>query len=297
MGTDMALLVTDLWTFTLNDGTVFRVTSGDQDVTLTYPSFPGDSRTGTVTFSSNVSLYPQPMKDHPYNLKWGMGVQTDEISLALDASPGTLDQGLTLLEALVNGNLDGALAQLERIYSPSPGPVDTSRGTIPLFQGNVSDITEVGREHAVFSLKDRRELLNIPMPFNVYMPGCRWVLYGPGCTLTKSSFGVSGTVATGSGTQKLMVSGPTNPSGYFAQGTLKFTSGVNSGLEVPVRAFTAGSPNTVLLYTPLVNAPATGDACTLFPGCDKSMNTCLNKFNNLINFGGTPFTPVPESAV
>jgi hypothetical protein len=32
-------------------------------------------------------------------------------------------------------------------------------GTIPLFQGNISDITEIGRSHVEFEIKDRRENL------------------------------------------------------------------------------------------------------------------------------------------
>jgi hypothetical protein len=43
--------------------------------------------------------------------------------------------------------------------------------------------------------------------------------------------------------------------------------------------------------------PNTGDTFTAYPGCDKTQNTCTSKFNNLVNFGGFPYVPVPEAAI
>ena len=40
-----------------------------------------------------------------------------------------------------------------------------------------------------------------------------------------------------------------------------------------------------------------GDAFTVYPGCDKTRNTCLNKFNNLLRFRGFPYTPENSIAV
>ncbi len=34
-----------------------------------------------------------------------------------------------------------------------------------------------------------------------------------------------------------------------------------------------------------------GDTVDLILGCDNTYTTCLNKFNNLINFGGFMFLP------
>jgi uncharacterized phage protein (TIGR02218 family) len=31
-----------------------------------------------------------------------------------------------------------------------------------------------------------------------------------------------------------------------------------------------------------------GDGVTLYPGCDKTIDTCKNKFNNNLNFQGEP---------
>ncbi len=61
-------------------------------------------------------------------------------------------------------------------------------------------------------------------------------------------------------------------------------------------------PNTsgqgiINLWQALPYAPAPGDQFTVYPGCDKSVFACRNKFNNLLNYGGFPFTPNEETAL
>ena len=85
-------------------------------------------------------------------------------------------------------------------------------------------------------------------------------------------------MASGSTALQLNITGPTNPSNFFAKGIIQFTSGVNSGQQISVRAFVAGSPNVVLLYQAAQNTPGIGDTVTLFPGCDKQFSTCQQKF-------------------
>jgi hypothetical protein len=40
-----------------------------------------------------------------------------------------------------------------------------------------------------------------------------------------------------------------------------------------------------------------GDDFTLLPGCDHSLPTCENVFDNVIHYGGEPYIPPPENAV
>jgi|LWDU01.1.fsa_nt_gi uncharacterized phage protein (TIGR02218 family) len=48
--------------------------------------------------------------------------------------------------------------------------------------------------------------------------------------------------------------------------------------------------HTILLTVPLDDA-FPGSTMKLFAGCFHDINTCLNKFNNRINYGGFPFVP------
>jgi hypothetical protein len=42
---------------------------------------------------------------------------------------------------------------------------------------------------------------------------------------------------------------------------------------------------------------AIGDTFQLLPGCDHTLATCQNIFNNLDHHGGFEFIPTPENAV
>jgi hypothetical protein len=86
---------------------------------------------------------------------------------------------------------------------------------------------------------------------------------------------------------------PTN--GIFAQGVLSFTSGALSGLSAYVEAYDP-STGAFQLRTPMIVAPSASDTISAVVGCNKSMATCLNTFNNLAHAALYPFTPTPESS-
>ena len=46
-----------------------------------------------------------------------------------------------------------------------------------------------------------------------------------------------------------------------------------------------------------LSPPVAGDQFQLLPGCDRSIATCTNVFNNAVHFGGLPYVPTPETAV
>ncbi len=91
----------------------------------------------------------------------------------------------------------------------------------------------------------------------------------------------------------------TDASGYFALGVIEFTSGANAGLSRSVSTYVNGpsSNKTLNIVPPLPQTPTPGDSFTVYPGCDKRLSTCINKFNNLVHFGGFPWIPEPTTAV
>lgn len=90
----------------------------------------------------------------------------------------------------------------------------------------------------------------------------------------------------------------TSMNGAYVLGYVKFTGGQNSGLAATVKAMALSATNLqqLQLIKPLIFPVAGGDALQLIPGCDKTIATCQNVYNNLINFAGQPFVPNPETA-
>ena len=73
-----------------------------------------------------------------------------------------------------------------------------------------------------------------------------------------------------------------------------FTSGVNANVRATVQSVVAGA--SLALRYPLPSPPATGDAFTVYAGCDHTPTTCKNFFANLANFRAFPYVPPPQLA-
>lgn len=243
---------------------------------------------GDITFSSDLS------------------VDTMELTIAPQPDyPGgpPLINGLPFLTAVRQGLLDGTFVTMYKLFLALPDQVspwpDTSPGTVPWFTGLVSDAS-AGRLMAKLNIHLTTELLNLQMPRNLVSTGCTHVLYDAGCTLSKATFQVSGTVAAGSGVLSINTN-LTQVNNYFDLGVIKFTSGVNNGYSRTVRTYLNASGNVSLLL-PLAVAPSPGDTFTILPGCKKTQAQCSNNssasgppFNNIAHFRGAPFVPVPET--
>lgn len=83
----------------------------------------------------------------------------------------------------------------------------------------------------------------------------------------------------------------------YPLGYVIFASGQNAGLKASIKmqGIVAGVPQ-FQLSKPLPFPVAPGDNVQLVPGCDKTLATCENVFNNLIHIGAMPFVPNPEVA-
>lgn len=84
----------------------------------------------------------------------------------------------------------------------------------------------------------------------------------------------------------------------YPQGYVTFTSGNNNGLSYSVKAqVISGSKLQLQLLKPTALSVSDTDTVELVPGCDKTVNTCTNVFDNLIHIGNPGvFTPNPELA-
>jgi uncharacterized phage protein (TIGR02218 family) len=121
----------------------------------------------------------------------------------------------------------------------------------------------------------------------VYGYTCPHVLYGSACGVVASGRAVAGTVATVSGVAVTVAAAAGYADGWFRGGYLLM---VAAGTGRQYRAWILAHAGAALtLHLPL--ALVAGDAVTMYPGCDRSLDTCTAKFANAVNFGGFPWTP------
>ncbi|MBW6495169.1 MAG: DUF2163 domain-containing protein [Burkholderiaceae bacterium] len=86
--------------------------------------------------------------------------------------------------------------------------------------------------------------------------------------------------------------------GWFASGTITWTSGANAGRVTEVLAH--GMADTIATLTLLeapVRAIAEGDSFIARAGCDKRIATCSAKFANVANFRGFPNIPGQDAVL
>lgn len=225
--------------------------------------------------------------------KTGCDVDDCKVNIFYDNTV-TIPGGATLFNALQSGAFDGAQVTIYRLFNPNPWVYPqtsiSSDYMLLRFMGRM-DIESCKINSAELTIKSYTELLNVQVPVNLYMPNCLNTLYGPICTLNQSSFAISGTI-TSISTNHVLNTNLSQPSGYFDLGSMTFTSGQNSAAYRTVKS---QSSSVLTMASTWTFVPQIGDTFTIYPGCDLTKDTCLNKFNNLIHFRGFPFLPNPET--
>jgi len=269
-------VMADLYTFTLAGGaTVLR-----------YSAAP-------TAIAANGYLFAAGPKFERSKTKVVIGTQVDELDIKIYPEPTDLVGSTPFLEAAWQGQFDGALLQLERAFMGAEGGYgDTTAGTVILFSGRISDI-DCSRTGVEIKCRSHLELLNIQMPRRLWQSSCTHVFGDAMCLFNRSSLAI--TFAGGSGSTTTVIEGAPMTTTPYAQGTIIAVTGANAGYSRTISSFVSGGAVTVKLA--FLSPVAAGDQFQLLPGCDRTLATCTNVFNNAVHFGGFPYIPTPETAV
>lgn len=129
-----------------------------------------------------------------------------------------------------------------------------------------------------------------------YQRPCRHALYGRGCRLNQASFADAGLLLSAvAGVTLTVPDADAQPDGWYFGGMAESPGGV-------LRFVVGHTGATITLAQPIEGLVSVGygesygthyggEVITLYPGCDRTRETCEIKFNNLVNYGGWPFMP------
>lgn len=258
------------WRITRSDGEVFGFTDHDRPLTLD----------GT-TFESESGLIPSELRDG-----------TD---LAVDAqdAEGVLTSDRITETDIFDGLWDNAEVEVWRVnWQDVAQRFLRRRGTLgQIRRGRVAFVAEV---------RSMAHPLNQPVG-RTYMATCDAVLGDARCgvNLESTAFKGAGEITEALAGRTYAASGlGAFEEGWFAFGTLVWTSGANDGrrAEIMRHGLTSGVAKLTLLDAPVLGVEV-GDTFDVFSGCDKARWTCSGKFSNIANFRGFPDIPGPESMV
>jgi uncharacterized phage protein (TIGR02218 family) len=263
----------DLYTITLKSGTSLRYTTWDTNLLVLGNTF----LTGPPNFARSA-----------IEEKIGMDVATLEVTIKASLSDQV--NGVPILQAIGQGLFDGAGFRIDRLFMDSNS---NQIGTVVRFSGFIGPVEELTRTSAKITINAATAYLQMQLPAIILQPGCTNTLFDPRCGLLKASFANNLVVQAPCSLNKVVTTSA-QPDTYFDNGQMVFTSGVNNGLVKAIRQFLGG---VFYFNSPLPFTPSAGDTFTAYPGCDKTQATCTSKFNNLANFEGFPYVPVPETAI
>jgi uncharacterized phage protein (TIGR02218 family) len=259
----MAAEVTHLatcWKVTRKDGAIYGFTSHTEDLTI-----------GGIAYSSSLGQSPTNIITSDR-----LDVDNLEITAFLDAS--------TITEAdVVAGLWDYAAVEVFRVdYSPW----GLTYGVDKLRKGWTGEV-KTGRVSLKSELRGSTQPLQQEVG-RIYVAACDADLGDARCGITLATYTVTGTVTTAASNRVFTDSTRAEASGHFAYGKITWTSGLNSGLGMEVKSFSAG---VFSLQEAMPYVVTVGDAYSVYAGCDKTKAMCIAKFNNVINFRGFDMVP------
>lgn len=249
---------------------------------------------------------PVYLTDYPVDLTAGghlylstSGYEFTGYSTTAGFAPASLDlsgiaqvTGISL-EAVASGVFDGA-----RFYIFATSWATPVEDEEELLSGVFGD-TELQDDRYRISGTSLVDVLNQTVGL-VYQASCPKVFCGTefaGCGVSLAANTVTGSLTGVTSTTVFRDSARAEAADTFAYGTIRFTSGANTGLKArEIKSYLANG--TIELFEPFYYAVAIGDAYSMVRGCRKRMEDCQTRWNgtatysNVANFGGFPYVPV-----
>lgn len=236
------------------DGEVYGLTSAPKDVIVsgvTYLANPGMQMANLTTSA-------------------GLAVTNTECMF--------LPDGVILTRAdFVTGRWNNAAFELFELdyTSPSSGVNVIARGTLGEARPN--------RDGFVCELRGLTQHLQQPIG-DVTQKTCRNQLGDANCGVDVEALRQEHMVTSVSSNQIFVASADVSPADYWKEGSVLWLTGANAGLEMKVRASSAGQ---FTLAVPALLAIEIGDTFDATPGCQKRLEEdCRDVYDNVLNFNG-----------
>lgn len=200
--------------------------------------------------------------------------------------------GITV-DDLFGGKFDGATVE---VFLIPWGDYQATESVVTLGGGVIGKTTQDANTFTLEALSPSAQIRQKAL-LQLFTPTCRFALGDSRCQVDLTSLTVSGAVTAV--TDEVVQTGATvrrrfydttrtEDDGWFDEGLITFVTGDNAGQTSKVKSYATGE---LVLWEPLIHVIEVGDTYTLTPGCDKKADTCRDKFDNFVNFGGFPTIP------
>jgi uncharacterized phage protein (TIGR02218 family) len=251
------------WRVSRTDGAEFFFTDHDRDLTFegnVYAASTGYSRTAIANEA-------------------GLGVDNLDVD------------GLFASETITEQSLRAGLFDHAEVRVFLVNWADLSMGALKMRRGWFGEVMLT--EQGTF----RTELRGLSQALQqrlgeIYSPECRADLGDHRCKVNLAAWTRNGTVTSVSDRSVFFatIDGAPTADGWWGGGLLTWATGANAGRSIEVKSWTAAT-GRLELFLPMGYAIQVGDTFSVYPGCDKRLETCLGRFGNVVNFRGEPYVP------
>jgi uncharacterized phage protein (TIGR02218 family) len=288
-------IVTDLYTFALATGEVLRYSGWTTALQIPGTLFPAGSLNYNALDYTSFALGPRLGRS---KVATRIGVAPAELDIDIFAGTDDRVGSVSFADAIRLGLFDGATVELDRLFAPpepdAAGGLDTSLGALVWFTGRVAEC-DAGRSSIRIKVKSLMNLLAMQqMPRRLYQAACTHVFGDAMCGFDRNSLAQTASALVGSTQSEIRTTFAPSPATLFDQGTIIGLSGANAGLTRTIRQMIGGVAYQLKAWLYPV---AAGDHFRFLPGCDHTVASCENAFDNLAHYGGFPYIPPPETAV
>lgn len=167
---------------------------------------------------------------------------------------------------------------VSKLEEAAPDQVTLYRGRLVRGVKNVDGRTGLVR----LEFSTRKGMLSVPMGVPA-LPSCRQTFGDLDCKINAVALQETATMTSIDG-KRITLSGLSAQTGkYWHRGFIRY-----NGLSIMIRDWDESAPTHFFL----TQQPPTewlSATVTVRPGCDKSKTTCINRWNNVVNFGGVGF--------
>ena len=214
-------------------------------------------------------------------------VQASAVSSSLGLASDNYDlEGVLQADAITEEDLLAGLYDYAEIEYFMLNYADTASGPLHMKTGWLGEVTLQGQQF-VAEVRGIADVLQRTVGEH-FSPACRALLGDARCGVTLAHYTVTGTIEDVTDQFTFSDSTRTEEAGYYDYGIVTCTSGANQGVKREVKRFAGGS------FTSFQEWPyafAIGDNYEAIAGCNKQFNTCVQRFQNAVNFRGEPHVP------
>ena len=214
-------------------------------------------------------------------------VSVDKLTIKVYSGPQDKVGGATFMEVAHNGGLDGAVLTVRRAFFDEDG---TLIDVLDRFKGDV-EVRSGGGLYVQIDVKSVAQRLNTDWPRRRYYPQCPYCLYSEECGVDVRKYRKRVRVESVPAYNQVRFN-TTFDNGYYDAGGIEWLSGPLVGQTTQVMKSNGG---VLTFITSSDTRPEVGNEAFIYPGCDKTPQTCRAKFNNFSRNRATPYVPLKET--